>query len=147
MNICVYIAISIFSILLLYMSLKYGTQTSISQLAKGSWLILLVALCSQCLLVYPMIELTPAGLQWIPFVGCSAIVLTGLTNVLNKEDELVHIIAAFIAFVLFFIWVCLLKPVCLLPLIICSIAGKTNIKWRVEIGLIISVYMTLLLLL
>jgi hypothetical protein len=55
-------------------------------------------------------------------------------------------ISAILSFILFTIWVLLINPKCILPLIICTVAGKENIKWRLEIGLIISVYMTLILL-
>lgn len=145
MSIFVYIAIFIFSILLLYMSYKQGTQTSLSQLAKNQWFILLIALCSQILLLYPVIEITPIAIKWLPFIGCSFIVFTGITNVFNKEDELMHMISATIAFICFVAWVCLINYKCILPLLICICAGKQNFKWRIEIGLIISVYMTLLL--
>lgn len=147
MSLFVYLAIFIFTSLLFYMSVKSGTQTSISQLAKNHWIILLIALCSQCLLLYPVIELTPIGLQWLPFIGCFSIIITGITNVFKKEDEVVHMIAALISFITFTIWILLLNPIYILPLIICIAAGKKNIKWRIEVGLIISVYMILLSLL
>lgn len=141
----IYIAIFIFSVLLFFMSMKQGTQTSISQLAKEQWPILVIALLSQMLLLYPMIEMTPLAWQFLPFIGCGAILLTGITNIFNKEDELAHIIAAFVSFICFIIWIVLINFKCLLPLIICLVAGKQNLKWRAEIGLIISVYMALIL--
>uniref|UniRef100_UPI00257BD8FB hypothetical protein n=1 Tax=Lachnospira sp. TaxID=2049031 RepID=UPI00257BD8FB len=99
----------------------------------------------QCLLLYPMLELTPVLFKWIPFIGCGSMLFTGITNILNKEDETIHMICAILSFILFSSWILLLKPICILPMIICGIAGKENLKWRLEIGLIISVYMTLLL--
>lgn len=141
----VYIPIIIFTILLFIMSNKQGTQSSISQLAKKQWFILSLALCCQLFLVYPMIEITPVIWKFLPFIGCSAIIFTGITNIFNKEDEVVHIISAIIAFISFTLWVFIIKYQCLISLILCIAAGKQNLKWRIEVGLIISVYTTLLL--
>ena len=82
----------------------------------------------------------------MPFFGISAIVICGAANVLDKADEWAHIIAAAVAFVCMTGWVMLINGRCLLPLIVCIAAGRENWKWRVEIGLIISVYITLILL-
>lgn len=146
MSLFIYIPIIIFSILLFVMSNKQGTQISISQLAKQQWILLLIAIISQLVLLYPMIEFTPLNLQWIPFIGCGSMLITGATNIFNKEDELIHVIFAIIAFLSLSTWVFILNIKCLLPLLICLVAGKQNIKWRLEVGLIISVYMTLLFL-
>lgn len=146
MSIFVYLAISIFCILISIITYKEGTQSSISQLAKNQHKLLSVALCSQLLLIYPLIELTMPGLQWLPFLACGFIIITGLTNIFRKEDQLVHMITAIVSFILFVIWVLIMSPKCIIPLIICLASGKENIKWRLEVGLIISVYMTIILL-
>ena len=138
-------AIIIFSVSLFYMSLKCGTQESISQLAaKYRWL-LLITLLSQMLLLPQMFYITPENLKWVAFLGVGGIVICGSANVLDKADETVHVVAAIATFVLFSLWVLLVNRICILPTIICALAGKEKWKWRTEIGLIISVYMTLLL--
>lgn len=146
MNLFVYIPIIIFSILLCFLTNKYGTQSSISQLAKYNWYVLMIALCSQCLLIVPILELSSSAIQFIPFIGCFGIILTGITNVLNKEDSLIHSIAAIVSFICFLVWVSIINFKCLLPLLICGMVGRENLKFRLELGLIISVYITLLLL-
>lgn len=144
MQIAVFIGISIFTILLAHMTYKEGVQSSISQLVKNHRWLLLIALVSQVLLLPQMLEITPEPWKFIPFIGTCGIVLCGAANVLKKEDELVHMIAAIISAICFIGWVLLLNWYFLLPIIICIVAGKDNFKWRLEIGLIISVYITLI---
>jgi membrane protein YqaA with SNARE-associated domain len=71
--------------------------------------------------------------------------ICGGANVLQKEDEAIHVICAIISFICFLIWILLINYLCIVPVIICLIAGKDKLKWRIEIGLIISVYLVLLL--
>lgn len=145
MNILAIIGMTIFTVLLFAMSFTAGTKSSISQLA-GQWRwLLLVALWSQVLLLPYMLNITPEQWKWLTFVGISGIVICGGANVLNKEDELIHMIAAAVTFVCFTGWVMLMNNYCLLALIICLAAGRDKFKWRLEIGLIISVYLTLIL--
>lgn len=139
------IGITTFIILLFSMSITAGTQHSISSLAKEWRWLLLVALWSQVLLLPPMMELTPELWKWLPFVGVIGIVGCGGASIFNKEDELVHMICAAIAFVGFTGWVMLMNSLCLLPIVVCMAAGREHFKWRIEVGLIISVYQTLLL--
>jgi hypothetical protein len=56
-----------------------------------------------------MIEITPVMWKFLPFIGCSSIIFTGITNIFNKEDEVVHIISAIIAFISFTLWVFIIK--------------------------------------
>ena len=87
-----------------------------------------------------MIELTPEPWKWLVFIGIIGIVGCGGASIFNKEDELIHMICAAIAFVGFTGWVMLINNYCLLPLVVCIAAGRENFKWRLEVGLIISVY-------
>ena len=138
-----YIAMITFVILLAGMSLTTGTQRSISALSKRWRWLLLVALWSQVMLLPAMLSVTPPRWQWLAAMGIGAIVFTGAADVWNKTDERVHIIAAVLAFTLLTGWVLAVNSACLLPLIVCIAAGRDNWQWRVEIGLVISVYMAL----
>jgi len=91
------------------------------------------------------VTLTPEPYKIIPFLGIMGILICGGANVLNKNDELIHIVAAIITFVSFTIWVLIINKLYLFILILCLCAGKDRIKWRTEIGLIIAVYLILLL--
>ncbi len=138
-----YIAMITFVILLAGMSLTTGTQRSISALSKRWRWLLLVALWSQVMLLPAMLSVTPSRWQWLAAMGIGAIVFAGAADVWNKTDERVHIIAAVMAFTLLTGWVMVVNSVCLLPLIVCIAAGRDNWQWRVEVGLVISVYMAL----
>lgn len=138
-----YIGMIVFVVLLAGMSWTTGTQRSISALSKRWRWLLLVALWSQVMLLPAMLSVTPSRWQWLAAMGIGAIVITGAADVWNKTDERVHIIAAVSAFTLLTGWVMVVNSVCLLPLIVCIAAGRDNWQWRVEIGLIISVYMAL----
>lgn len=138
------ISMTVFAVLLFSMSITAGTQTSISALA-GTWKwLLLIALWSQILLLPQMIEVTPNAWKWMPALGMFGIIVCGGANVMQKEDELIHMIAAAITFVCFFGWVMLIKSINLLPMVMCLMAGRDKWKWRLEVGLITSVYLTLL---
>lgn len=140
------IGMAVFAILMLYMTFAAGTQPSISALAgKFKWL-LLAALLSQIMLLPQMIEVTPNNWQWMPFLGIGLIVFCGCSNVLDKSEALFHMICAVVAFILMTGWVILMNHYCLFPLLLCLCLGRENLKWRAEVGLIIGVYMTLLLL-
>ena len=145
MNILTLLGITIFIVLLFSMSMTSGTKASLSALAEQWRWLLLVALWSQILLLPQIITITPEPWKWLGFIGMAGIIVCGGANVLQKEDELVHMIAAAVAFVCFTGWVMLMNNYCLLAMIVCIAAGRDKFKWRLEIGLIISVYLTLIL--
>ena len=134
-----------FVVLLAGMAWTAGTQRSISSLSKRWRWLLLAALWSQVLILPAMLSVTPTAWQWLAALGVGAIVFTGAADVYDKTDEWVHIVAAVVAFTLLMGWVMVVNSVCLLPLIVCIAAGRENWQWRVEIGLIISVYMALVI--
>ena len=134
-----------FVVLLAGMAWTAGTQRSISSLSKRWRWLLLAALWSQVLILPAMLSVTPTAWQWLAALGVGAIVFTGAADVYDKTDEWVHIIAAVVAFTLLTGWVMVVNSVCLLPLIVCIAAGRENWQWRVEIGLIISVYIALVI--
>ena len=140
-----YLAMFVFVVLLWSMALTAGTQESISALAyRWRWL-LLVALWSQVLLLPQMLDITPDSWRWLAFIGIGAIGLCGGASITEKVDEWVHIIAAVVAFTALTGWVMVVNDRCLLPLIVCIAAGRQNWIWRVEVGLVISVYMVLVI--
>jgi hypothetical protein len=134
------IAIAAFLVLMLGMSLTAGTQGSFSQLAKLWRWLLLVALWSQVLLLPQMFDMTPHGWQWMPALGIFAIVVCGGASLYNKEDNMIHMIAAAVAFVCLVGWVMLVNSRCLMPLVVCAMAGRENPVWRIETGMVASVY-------
>ena len=139
------IGMTVFTVLLSFMSMTAGTQVSMSALAgKWRWLFL-VALWSQVLILPQMLVITPETWKFITAIGIAMLVFCGGANIFDKTDEMVHIISAIVASVCFSIWVAVINPICFLPLVMCVAAGKDKWKWRVETGLIASVYMTLLL--
>ena len=140
-----YIGMIAFVVLLAGMAWTAGTQRSISSLSKRWRWLLLAALWSQVLILPAMLSVTPTAWQWLAALGVGAIVFTGAADVYDKTDEWVHIVAAVVAFTLLMGWVMVVNSVCLLPLIVCIAAGRENWQWRVEIGLIISVYMALVI--
>lgn len=138
------IAIAIFLVLMLGMSFTAGTQASISQLAyQWKWL-LLVSLWSQVLLLPKMLDITPQNWQWLPFLGIGGVIFCGHASITEKVSELVHIIAAAVAFTALTGWVMSMNSHYLLPLVVCAMCGRERLVWRVEVGLVISVYLTLL---
>lgn len=141
----VFLAMFVFVVLLWSMALTAGTQKSISALAyKWRWL-LLAALWSQVLLLPQMFAITPDPWRWLAFIGIGAIGICGGASITDKADEWVHIIAAVVAFTALTGWVMVVNDRCLMPLIVCIAAGRENWKWRIEVGLVISVYMVLVL--
>ena len=121
-----YISIFIFVVLLCAMSLTAGTQPSFSALAsKWRWLL-------------------PEPWKWLAAAGIFAVAICGGANLYDKADRRVHMVAAIAAFVLLTGWVMVVDSVCLLPLIVCVACGRERWKWRVEVGLVISVYMALI---
>lgn len=141
----VFLAMFVFVVLLWSMALTAGTQKSISALAyKWRWL-LLAALWSQVLLLPQMFAITPDPWRWLAFIGIGAIGICGGASITDKADEWVHIIAAVVAFTALTGWVMVVNDRCLMPLIVCIAAGRENWKWRIEVGLVISVYMVLLI--
>ena len=139
------IAMAVFAVLLLGMSLTAGTQHSISALAyKWRWL-LLAALWSQAMLLPRMMDITPDGWQWLALFGIGGVALCGGAAVTDKVDYWVHAVAAVVAFVCLSVWVIAIDWRLMLPLAVCLCAGRDKLVWRAEVGLIISVYMTLIL--
>ena len=139
-----FVAMFTFVTLLAGMSWTAGTQKSLSALA-GTWRwLLLAAVWSQALLMPVMMDVTPEGWRWLGFLGVACLMFTGATNVLDKNEEWLHIITAVAGFTLLTGWVMGINDKCLLPLIVCIAAGRENWKWRVEVGLIISVYMAVI---
>ena len=140
-----WIGIVIFLVLLTIMVNTVGDKVSISALTQNYKYLIILAFLSQILLLPQMLTLTPDCWKVIPFLGVGGIIFCGITNVLDKNEELVHMIAAIVAFVCLVVWVLLINKFCLLALIVCLISWKNNIKWKTEIGLIISVYLALIL--
>lgn len=139
------IAIAAFLVLLLSMAMTAGTQHSISALAdKWRWL-LLAALWSQALLLPQMMEMTPSGWQWMPFLGIFGIAICGGATIFEKTDKRVHTIAAVVAFTFLTGWVMLINSRCLMPLVVCAMAGRERPIWRFEVGLVASVYTLMIL--
>lgn len=139
----VFLAMFIFVTLLASMSWTAGTQKSLSALA-GTWRwLLLVAIWSQAALLPVMIDMTPEPWRVLAFLGVGCLMFTGATNVLDKNDCLFHTITAVAGFTFLVGWLMVVNDKCLLPAIVCIAAGRENWKWRVEVGLIISVYMAI----
>ena len=139
------IGMAVLLVLMLSMSVTAGTQYSISQLARQWRWLLLAALLSQVMILPKMIDLIATGWQWMPFLGIFAIVVCGAASVVDKADNLVHMIAAAVAFVCLFGWVAMVNHKCLMPFVVCAMCGRERFVWRCEVGLIASVYMALLL--
>lgn len=140
-----WIGMIVFILLLSLMVNNVGDKVSISALTENYKYLIIVAFLSQILLLPQMLSITPDCWRVIPFLGVGGIIFCGITNVLDKNEELVHMIAAITAFICLTVWVLLINKFCLLGLIICLISWKDNIKWKAEIGLIISVYLSLIL--
>lgn len=145
MDALVVIAIAVFLCLMISMSFTSGTQGSISQLAKQWKWLLLVALWSQVLLLPKMLDMTPQGWQALPFFGIGGVAFCGCASITDKVSELVHMIAAAVAFTALTGWVMLIDSHCLMPLVVCALCGRERPIWRFEIGLIASVYTVLIL--
>lgn len=145
LSITTVIAIVAFLVMLMGMAITAGTQGSISKLARQWQWLLLAALWSQVLLLPQMLDMTPAGWQWLPVLGIFAIALCGGANLFADEDRLVHMIAAAVAFVCLTSWVVLLNSRCLMPLVVCAMAGRERPIWRIEVGLVASVYTLMIL--
>lgn len=106
---------------------------------------MLGALWSQVLLLPQLLEITPEGWKWMPALGIFCIIVCGGASVFDEADRLVHIIVAVLGFVCLTGCVMSIDGKLLLPLIVCLSAGRDRIVWRAEVGLIISVYLTLIL--
>lgn len=145
MNTLVLISIAIFTLALFIMSSMSGIKNSISALSQDQKWLLLLAMWSQLLMLPKMLEMTQEVWQWLPFLGMGGVAICGITNVLDKNEERIHMIAAIVSFICFVGWVLLINKYCLIALILCAVAGKEHLKWRAEVGLIISVYLTLIL--
>ena len=126
------------------MSIVSGTKVSLSALAEEHKVLLLFALWSQVLLLPQMLQITQESYKWISFIGMGGIIICGGASIINKEDELIHMISAIVTFICFTLWVILLKAYFILPVILCLAGGKDKFKWRLEIGLITSVYLTII---
>lgn len=145
LSITTIIAMLAFLSLILYMALTAGTQGSISKLAKQWRWLLMAALWSQVLLLPQMLEMAPDGWQWLPVFGIFAVAICGGASLFNKEDNLIHMIAAAVAFVCLSGFIVSINSRCLMPLIVCTMAGRERLIWRIEVGLIASVYTLMIL--
>lgn len=140
-----YFTMFIFVVLLLSMSLTAGTQGSYSALAKQWRWLLLVTLWSQVGLLPVMLDMTPEPWKWLAFLGVGAVVFCGGATIFDhKLDWWTHMISAAVAFTALTGWVLVINDKCLLPLIVCMAAGRENWKWRLETGIVISVYMAII---
>lgn len=81
----------------------------------------------------------------MPFFGMFGIVICGGASVFDKDDSLVHMIAAGVAFVCLTCWVAIINFCCLMPLLVCAVAGRGKPIWRIEVGLVSSVYTVMVL--
>jgi len=139
------IGMTIFLVLMLFMSITSGTKQSISAYAdKWRWL-LLVALWSQILILPQMITITASCWQFLCFIGIGMIIFCGGASIFETSDMTFHMVCAVFAFLLLSAWLIVINPYMLLPLIICACIGRENWILRLETGLIISVYTALLL--
>lgn len=145
LSITTIIAMLAFLSLILYMALTAGTQGSISKLANQWRWLLMAALWSQVLLLPQMLEMAPDGWQWLPVLGIFAVAICGGASLFNKEDNLIHMIAAAVAFVCLSGFIVSINSRCLMPLIVCAMAGRERLVWRIEVGLIASVYTLMIL--
>ena len=145
LSITTIIAMALFLPLLLGMALTAGTQGSISQLAKHWRWLLLFTLWSQVLLLPQMLDMSPQGWLWLPVLGIFAIAICGGASLYNKEDNLTHMIAAAVAFVCLVGWIVSINSRCLMPLLVCAMSGREKPIWRIEVGLIASVYTLMIL--
>lgn len=147
MIILVWIALSIFIGFLTWASLSVGTQKSLSALTEvwKRWPFM-IALWSQVILLPGMMELVGENYQWMVFLGTFGIILTGAAPITNSFDTRVHIFGACLAAIFFSLWVILIDWRFLIPTLLCIVGGgKNTIQWRSEIGLIGSVYLTLIM--
>ena len=85
--------------------------------------------------------------MFLPFFMALGILLVGATPLMKESlEEKVHYLGAFLSGIAGAVWVGLNNWILLLPALICILAGgRENLKWRTEIGLIISVYLVLCL--
>lgn len=139
------IGMVLFAVLMLFMSITAGTQESISAYAKKWRWLLLVALWSQILILPQMITITASCWQFLCFMGIGMIIFCGGASIFETSDMTFHMVCAVFAFLFLSAWVIIINPYMLLPLIICACIGRENLVLRLETGLIISVYTTLML--
>lgn len=145
----VWIALLVFIVFLTWASFSVGTQKSLSALASvwKKWPFMLTMAIQGFCLPSLMIEKTGEACTFLPFLMALGILLVGATPLMKENlEEKVHYLGAFLSGIAGAIWVGLNNWVLLLPTLVCILAGgKENLKWRTEIGLIISVYLVLCL--
>lgn len=126
-----------------------GEQESLSAMACvwKKWPFMLTMAIQGFCLPSLMMEITSGTVLFLPFLMALGILLVGATPLMKKEvEEKIHYLGAILSGVSGAIWVGLSNWILLLPALICILAGgKENLKWRTEIGLIISVYLVLCL--
>ena len=142
----------VIGIMLVYLGISTyyaGGQESLSAMA-GAWkkwpFMLTMAIQGFCLPSL-MIGMTGETCMFLPFFMAFGILLVGATPLMKESlEEKVHYLGAFLSGIAGAVWVGLNNWILLLPALICILAGgKENLKWRTEIGLIISVYLVLCL--
>lgn len=142
----------VIGVMLVYLGISthyVGGQESLSAMA-GAWkkwpFMLTMAIQGFCL-PYLMTGMTGETCPFLPFIMALGILLVGATPMMREDlEEKVHYLGAFLSGIAGAVWVGLNNWILLLPALVCILAGgKENLKWRTEIGLIISVYLVLCL--
>ena len=143
----IYTAIVTAVLYLSYGVLFYGTRKSLSQLGVDwqKWLFTLF-IWTETLLVLPsMFDATTENLQWMIFVIGTGLLLLGGASVTDKSQETYHDVGAWISCVGSLVWFGLTDPVMLfIPLFSVIAGGCERWRWTGEIGIIVSLFITLL---
>ena len=142
----------VIGVMLIYLAISthyVGGQESLSAMARvwKKWPFMLTMAIQGFCLPYLMTGMTGEICPFLPFIMALGILLVGATPMMREDlEEKVHYLGAFLSGIAGAVWVGLNNWVLLLPALICILAGgKENLKWRTEIGLIISVYLVLCL--
>ena len=142
----------VIGVMLIYLAISThyaGGQESLSAMARAwkKWPFMLTMVIQGFCLPSLMIGMTGETCMFLPFFMSLGILLVGATPLMKESlEERVHYLGAFLSGIAGAVWVGLNNWILLLPALICILAGgKENLKWRIEIGLIISVYLVLCL--
>ena len=142
----------VIGVMLIYLAVSThyaGGQESLSAMAGAwkKWPFMLTMVIQGFCLPYLMTGMTGETCPFLPFIMALGILLVGATPMMREDlEEKVHYLGAFLSGIAGAVWVGLNNWILLLPALVCILAGgKENLKWRTEIGLIISVYLVLCL--
>ena len=142
----------VIGVMLVYLGISTyyaGGQESLSAMAGAwkKWPFMLTMTIQGFCLPSLMMGMTEETCMFLPFFMALGILLVGATPLMKESlEEKVHYLGAFLSGIAGAVWVGLNNWILLLPALICILAGgKENLKWRTEIGLIISVYLVLCL--